>query len=392
MPFGAEVDGAGRTRFRVWAPTAREVSLWLEDAGRALPMSRDADGWAQVITDESPPGTRYRFRMSGPGVGGEGILVPDPASRYQPEDVHGPSEVVDPRAHRWEDAGWPGLPAERLVFYELHVGTFTRAGTFAAVGSRLDHLVDLGVTAVELMPVADFPGRWGWGYDGVLPFAPDSRYGRPEALKTLVEACHRRGLAVFLDVVYNHLGPEGNYLSVYARPFFSPRHLTPWGDGPDWDGSSARVVRAFFVHNALYWLDEFHLDGLRLDAVHAIRDGSDEHFLVELARALHAGPGRARPIHLILENDGNQTCYLRPNSDDGSDPHGYRRRPLYAAQWNDDFHHAVHVALTGERGGYYADYQPAVPALGRCLVEGFAYQGESSAYRGRPRGDRTVGL
>jgi maltooligosyltrehalose trehalohydrolase len=373
MPFGAEAREDGSTRFRLWAPGARSVELWLDESQRAFSMPRDAGGWAEFRSREAPPGSRYRFRIDGE------LLVPDPASRYQPEDVHGPSEVVDPVAHAWTDAEWAGLPAERLVFYELHVGTFTGAGSFAAVGERLDHLASLGVTAIELMPVADFPGRWGWGYDGVLPFAPESRYGRPEDLKTLVQACHAHALAVFLDVVYNHFGPEGNYLGRYAPAFFSRRHRTPWGDGINFDGPGSEVVRAFVVHNALYWIGEFHLDGLRLDAVHAIEDGSERHILIELAEAVAAGPGRERPVHLVLENADNEARYLRRD--------GRGRPRAYQAQWNDDLHHSLHVLLTGEHAGYYADYDPPLPALGRCLAEGFAYQGEPSRFRGGARGE-----
>ena len=250
-------------------PSAQSVELWLADRQQGFAMPRDAAGWAERVTRDAPTGTRYSFRIDGE------LLVPDPASRYQPLDVHGPSEVVDPYDYAWSDSEWHGIAPERLVFYELHVGTFTREGTFAGVADRLDHLVALGITAVELMPVADFPGRWGWGYDGVLPFAPDAAYGQPEDLKALVEACHARGLAVFLDVVYNHFGPEGNYLPRYAPSFFSRDRKTPWGDALNFDAPGSEVARAFVVHNALYWLDEFHLDGLRLDAVHAMADGSE---------------------------------------------------------------------------------------------------------------------
>jgi malto-oligosyltrehalose trehalohydrolase len=290
---------------------------------------------------------------------------------------------VDPDAFVWTDGRWTGRDREELVFYELHVGTFTPDGTFRAVVHRLDHLADLGVTAVELMPVADFPGRWSWGYDGVLPFAPDSSYGRPEDLKALVQACHARGLAVLLDVVYNHFGPEGNYLGLYAPQFFSARHRTPWGAAINLDGPGSDTVRAFFRDNALFWLEEYHLDGLRLDAVHALVDESPTHFLEELGRAVADGPGRNRPVHLVLENDGNETRYLRADR---------ARRRLNVAQSNDDIHHALHVLVTDERDGYYADYADPVAALARCLSEGFAYQGERSHYRGRPRGESTVGV
>jgi maltooligosyltrehalose trehalohydrolase len=372
MPFGACPREDGSTRFRLWSPGADRVELWLEAPARAVPMPRDAGGWAEHVTREAPAGTRYRYRIDGE------MLVPDPAARYQPGDVHGPSEVVDPLAYAWRDGGWAGLPPERLIFYELHVGTFTPEGTYAAVERKLDHLVSLGITALELMPLADFPGRWGWGYDGVLLFAPEARYGRPEDLKALVDACHARGLAVFLDVVYNHFGPEGNYLHRYAPAFFTPYHRSLWGDGINYDGPGAEIVRAFMIHNALYWLEEYHLDGLRLDAVNAIVDESAAHLLVEFGRAVADGPGRERLVHLVLENGANEARYLGREGG---------RRPLYQAQWNDDVHHALHVLLTGESGGYYEDYQPPLPHLGRTLTEGFAFQGEPSRYRGGPRGE-----
>jgi len=377
MPFGAEVREDGTTRFRLWAPGARQVELWLEEPGRAVAMPRDAGGWAEYVTREAPAGTRYRYRID------RELLVPDPAARFQPGDVHGASEVVDPLAHPWTDTAWIGLPPERLVFYELHVGAFSAGGTYAGVTERLDHLVSLGVTAVELMPLADFPGRRGWGYDGVLLYAPEASYGRPEDLKALVDAAHARGLAVFLDVVYNHFGPEGNYLHRYAPDFFNPRHQTPWGAGLNYDGPGSEVVRAFMIHNALYWIEEYHLDGLRLDAVNTIADDSPRHLLVELGRAVADGPGRDRRVHLVLENGANEARYLRRVGG---------RRPLYQAQWNDDLHHALHVLLTGETGGYYTDYQPPLPHLGRCLTEGFAFQGERSIYRDGARGEPCADL
>ena len=378
MPFGAETRDDGTTRFRLWAPAAGSIELWLADRQQGFPMPRDAAGWAEWVARDAPAGTRYSFRIDSE------VLVPDPASRYQPLDVHGPSEVVDPYEYAWSDSEWQGIPPERLVFYELHVGAFSPEGTFGGVAERLDHLVALGVTAVELMPVADFPGRWGWGYDGVLPFAPDASYGQPEELKALVEACHARGLAVFLDVVYNHFGPEGNYLHRYAPAFFSRDRKTPWGAALNFDAPGSEIARAFVVHNALYWLEEFHLDGLRLDAVHAMPDSSSDHVLAELARAVSEGPGRHRLVHLVLEDDANETRHLSRSGPD--------KRPLYLAQWNDDLHHALHVILTGERSGYYEDYQPPLPHLARSLAEGFAYQGQWSTYRGRARGEPSAAL
>jgi len=380
MPFGAELDGGGReTRFRLWAPGAREVELCIEQPpAQPAPMRAAGEGWFELIT-QARAGTRYRFRIDGD------LRVPDPASRCNPDDVHGASEVVDPRAYEWRDGAWTGRPWREAAVYELHVGVFSPEGTFAGVAARLPYLRALGVTAVELMPVADFPGTRGWGYDGVLPFAPESRYGRPEDLKALVDAAHGERLMVLLDVVYNHFGPEGNYLHVYAKRFFTERHHTPWGAGVNYDDAGSRTVREFFIRNALYWLEEFHFDGLRLDAVHAIADDSRPDILVELAGRVRAGPGRDRHVHLVLENDKNEARYLE-RAPDG-------RPRWYDAQWNDDAHHALHVLLTGERDGYYADYADApVHHLGRCLAEGFAYQGDHSGYRGRARGEPSRAL
>jgi len=379
MPFGAQpVDGG--VRFRLWAPAALRVELGLADAGGELAWRDVAaanDGWYEALVTDARPGMRYRYRLDGSDV------VPDPAARFNPGDVHGDSQVVDPHAFEWTDTDWRGRAWHEAVIYELHVGTFTAEGTFRAAIGRLDHLVALGVTMVELMPLADFPGARNWGYDGVLPYAPDARYGTPDDLKALVVAAHARGLMVMLDVVYNHFGPEGNYLHRLAPPFFTERHRTPWGAAIDF--ASARAVRDFFVHNALYWLEEFHFDGLRLDAVHAIVDDSTPDVLTELAAAVHAGPGRARPVHLVLENDRNEARRLARDE---------RRRPLhYTAQWNDDFHHAVHHLITGETASYYADYAGApLRRIGRCLAEGFAYQGETSAFRGEPRGEPSATL
>jgi len=384
MPFGAACLAEGGVRFRLWAPGARQVDVRLRSPGgedSMHPMETMEGGWYGLTSGTAGPGFLYSYRID------KGISVPDPASRFQPQDVHGPSEVVSPYAFLWEDDDWRGRPWEETVLYELHVGTFTPEGTFRAAAGRLDYLADLGVTAVELMPVADFPGARNWGYDGVLPFAPDSTYGRPEDLKGFVQAAHRKGMMVFLDVVYNHFGPEGNYLHVYARDaFFTRRHRTPWGDAINFDGPGNTDVREFFIHNALYWLEEFHMDGLRLDAVHAVVDDSRPDILEELADRVRTGPGRSRRVHLVLENDDNRAGYLKRDRDG---------TPIwYDAQWNDDIHHALHSVLTGEREGYYTDYaHDPVGHLCRCLAEGFAYQGEPSPYRnGTPRGESTKGL
>jgi malto-oligosyltrehalose trehalohydrolase len=381
MPFGARLLPEGGARFHLWAPGAARVDLLRSgpDAGEA-PMRPAGDGWFELEVARAEARTRYAFRIDG------GLVVPDPASRCNPEDVHAPSLLTDPLAFDWPDEAWRGRPWHEAVIYEAHVGCLTPQGTFLAAIDRLDDLAALGITALELMPVADFPGRRGWGYDGVLPFAPEASYGTPDDLKRLVAAAHARGLMVLLDVVYNHFGPDGNYLHAYAPPFFDPDVATPWGAAIDFDGPASRTVRDFFIHNALYWIEEFHLDGLRLDAVHAMHDRSTPHFVDELAQAVRAGPGRERHVHLVLENDVNDARRLARAAD------GARRRA--DAQWNDDVHHALHVLVTGETDGYYADYAAEpVRLLGRALAEGFAYQGEPSAYRGGARrGTPTSGL
>jgi malto-oligosyltrehalose trehalohydrolase len=370
MPFGATPRSDG-TFFRLFAPRAREVAVRINGRDRAMRTSND--GWFELPVAEASPGTLYQFVIDGTQT------VPDPASRFQPQDVTGPSEVISAESFAWDDDGWRGRPWHEAVIYELHLGTFTREGTYRGAMAELERLSALGITAVELMPLADFAGKRNWGYDGVLPFAPDSSYGRPEELKALIVAAHRLGLMVFVDVVYNHFGPEGNYLSLYAPSFFAPRE-TGWGQSIDFGG----MARQFFIDNALYWLTEYHIDGLRFDAIHAIHDDSHPHFLSELAQTARATCGD-RHIHLMLENDANQTHYLE--RDRGGTP------LLYDAQWNDDFHHAMHVALTGEIDGYYGDYAAApVESLGRSLAQGFAYQGEHSHFRDTVRGEPSAHL
>jgi maltooligosyltrehalose trehalohydrolase len=384
MPFGAQCGDDGSVRFRLWAPAARQVELCLGDVNRSthIPLDRREDGWFELVTDAAKPGTQYRFRIN------DALKVPDLASRFQPRDVHGPSEVIDPNAFFWLDQDWRGRRWEEAVIYELHVGAFTPGGTFAAARERLDYLAELGITAIELMPVSDFPGQRNWGYDGVYPFAPDSSYGRPEDLKELVQSAHSRGMMVLLDVVYNHFGPEGNYLGTYAPQFFTDRHPTPWGDGLNFDGPESRTVRDFFIQNALYWLTEYHIDGLRLDAVHAIADESAPDILTELADTVRSSFAPERQIHLVLENDRNQARYLQRTTTGQCHPR------TYTAQWNDDIHHALHVLITDEKDGYYVDYaERPLDQLGRCLVEGFAYQGETSAHRNDAlRGEPSKGL
>lgn len=372
MPFGAEVRDEGTVRFRLWAPNQSSVTLVLEDRPLVLPMEARADGFFELVTEEAEHGSRYRYQLA------DGDRVPDPISRYQPEDVHGPSSVIDAKTYRWRHPAWRGRPWHETVLYELHVGCFTNQGTFDGVRRKLDHLVDLGVTAVQLMPVADFPGRRNWGYDGVYLFAPDSAYGMPNDLKALIDELHARNLMAFLDVVYNHLGPDGNYLHRYAPDYFDASKQTPWGDGVNYE---SRVVRDVAIQNALYWLQEFRFDGLRLDAVDQIRDDSEKHVLVELAETVRQSVEPDRHIHLVIENDANAARLL--------DRDGTGRPVLYNAQWNDDIHHVYHHLLTHERTGYYLDYAEAPHAsLAKALSSGFVYQGEPSAHRRHtPRGE-----
>ncbi|MBB5752359.1 malto-oligosyltrehalose trehalohydrolase [Prosthecomicrobium pneumaticum] len=365
--FGPRLHSRG-VEFRLWAPLQDEVRLEL-DGGAPQAMTRHPDGWHGLDAAGAGPGARYRFVLA------DGSAVPDPASRHQPEDVHGPSEVVDTAGFGWTDAGWRGRRWAETVIYELHVGAFTGEGTFAAAIPHLAALAELGVTAIELMPIADFPGRWNWGYDGVLPFAPDSRYGRPEDLMRFVDAAHGLGLQVILDVVYNHFGPEGNYLPLYA-PIFDPQHHTAWGAAVNFCGDDADEVRAFIIESAVCWVTDYHIDGLRLDAVHALLDEGAPHILEEIATKVRGTTDRR--VHLIVENEENDPRWLE------RDETGVAR--LYSAQWNDDVHHALHTALTGEGEGYYGDYLGDTTKLGRALAEGFGFQGELMPFRGSARG------
>jgi maltooligosyltrehalose trehalohydrolase len=321
-------------------------------------------------------GTRYFYRLP------DGSRRPDPASRFQPEGVHGPSEVVDPGAFAWTDAAWRGLQPRDLVIYELHTGTFSPSGDFRGVRERLGRLKDLGVTAVELMPVADFPGRRNWGYDGVDLFAPARCYGRPDDLRALVDAAHGLGLAVLLDVVYNHLGPDGAYLSAFSPYYFTDRHQSPWGAGVDLDGPRSREVREFFIANALHWLREYHMDGLRFDAAHALEDGSPEHLLKELAARVRAGLPDRR-VHLIAEDNRNLAGIVRPAAEGGWGLDGV---------WSDDSHHVARRLLAGDREGYYEDFQGTAEELAEAVRDGWLYKGRHAPHFGGPRGTDPAGI
>jgi malto-oligosyltrehalose trehalohydrolase len=371
--FGAELEGSGVT-FCLWAPAAKRVEVMLD---RAYPMQARPEGWYEAMIPHAGAGALYKYRIDGD------LEIPDPASHFQPQDVFGPSEVVDHDRFEWRTNEWRGRPWEHAAILELHVGTFTPGGTFRAAIDKLDHVRDAGLTAIELMPIADFAGRRNWGYDGVLLYAPDSAYGRPDDLRMLIDEAHARGLMVFLDVVYNHFGPEGNYLHCYAPAFFARAH-TPWGHAIDY---RVPQVRAFAIENALHWLRHYRFDGLRLDAVHALLETGQPSVLHDLSRAvgdLAAATGRL--IHLVLENDDNRASLLDPLRDP---PHG-----KYRAQWNDDYHHAWHRLLTDEASGYYQDYGPDPRRhLARVLASGFAYQGEASPHRhDRTRGEASGSL
>jgi maltooligosyltrehalose trehalohydrolase len=375
---GAVPQTDGSSRFSVWAPKAKTVEVAISRDGvvQTSPLHRDDAGVHSGALPRVPAGTDYTYRLDG------GPDRPDPVSRWRPAGVHGPTRIVDPGAFQWTDAGWRGLETADLVIYELHVGAFSRAGTFDGVIERLPMLRDLGVTAIEIMPVSEFPGGRNWGYDGVSPYAVQSTYGGPNGLKRLVDAAHRQGLAVLLDVVYNHLGPEGNYLREFA-PYFSDRYRTAWGEGLNLDGPDSDEVRRYVVDNAVYWITEYHLDGLRLDAADRIVDLSPVHIAEELGAAVHArGESLGRRTLAIAEIDANDPKWVRPH-----ELGGYGMD----AHWSDDFHHSVHVALTGERKGYYADFTDA-GALAKVLRQRYVNDGRYSPHRRRRHGRSAVDL
>jgi maltooligosyltrehalose trehalohydrolase len=386
--LGAWPDQDG-THFRVWAPAAHHVEVVLESAENKdgfqsspgtktskISMVKAKDGCFSVLVPGVGAGNRYRYSVDGKGD------YPDPASRFQPEGVHGPSEVVDPKSFVWSDSSWRGIDLKELIIYELHIGTFTPAGTFSGVIDHLDYLVELGVTAIELMPVADFPGQRNWGYDGVNLYSPARCYGQPDDLRRLVDKGHRRGLAVLLDVVYNHLGPDGNYLGVYSPYYFSKSHSTAWGAALNLDGLHCEMVRAFFIENALHWIREYHFDGLRLDATHALVDKGPRHFLAELSAAVHQSVTDRRVL-LVAEDHRNLSKLLKPESEGGWD---------LDAVWADDFHHQIRHLLAGDHEGYYRDYAGSVSDLAKTICQGWFYTGQHSANWNKPRGTDPAGI
>lgn len=370
VPLGATITPDG-VLFGVWAPAAEQIELLLE-TGEAVsrhPMDRDERGVHTALVRDAAAGTLYQFSVDGaPGT-------PDPRSRFQPFGVHGPSEVIDLNAYTWTANDWTGLSNQNLSFYELHVGTYTPDGTFDALAGELEEIAWLGVRAIEIMPVADFPGRWNWGYDGVALFAPSRAYGRPEDLQRLVDTAHQHGLGVLLDVVYNHLGPDGNYLAQYSADYVTDRHQTPWGDAVNFDGQNARFVRDFVIDNAIQWVRDYRFDGLRLDAVDAIQDDSDPHILTEFQARVRAAVDRE--IVLVAEDARNEVRTITPAAQGGNG---------FDASWADDFHHEMRVLVSNAWENYYADYTGSIEDLASALNQGFIYQGQESGFWGRPRG------
>lgn len=374
LPIGAEPAGEG-VHFRVWAPRRRRVEV-IAEAGAPAPLARDDDGYFAGLVPGMQAGDRYRFRLDGD------VLRPDPASRFQPEGPFGPSQVVDPAAFRWSDARWRGARIEGQVLYELHVGTFTPEGTWAAAARELDRLAELGVTCLEVMPVADFPGAFGWGYDGVHLYAPTRLYGAPDDMRAFVDRAHALGLAVVLDVVYNHLGPDGATQLDFAATYLSDRYAGEWGKPLNYDGEGSAGVRELVVENAAYWISEFHLDGLRLDATQAMFDASPEHVLSAIARRARDAAG-TRGVLLIAENEPQDVRLLRGRDEGG---HGFD------AMWNDDLHHSAIVALTGRAEAYYSDHLGTPQELVSAAKHGFLFQGQRYGWQRQPRGTPTLAI
>jgi len=372
MKIGANYIGGDKCEFRVWAPFLNTVQLnIISQNSEILPMEKDARGYWRLVAEEIKSGTKYFFELDGEK------MRPDPASNFQPEGVHGPSQVIDHHSFQWTDDDWSGIPLDRLVIYELHTRAFSYEGTFEAIIARLDDIKNVGINAIEIMPVAQFPGKRNWGYDGAYPYAVQNSYGGPEGLKKLVSASHAKGLAVILDVVYNHLGPEGNYLNDFA-PYFTDKYKTPWGNAINYDDEYSDEVRNYFIGNALHWFGNYHIDGLRLDAIDTIYDMGANHFLKELAdRVKQFEDQLGRELYLIAESDFNDIKVIQPPEVGGYGIH---------AQWSDDFHHSLHALLTGENNGYYIDFGK-ISHLTKAINEGFVNSGQYSRYRKRKHGN-----
>ncbi|HXG94951.1 MAG TPA: malto-oligosyltrehalose trehalohydrolase [Blastocatellia bacterium] len=381
LPVGAEVLPDGGVHFRVWAPRRKKVEVIIESlkptaSTQAFELNEEANGYFSGVVEQAGEGALYRYRLDG------GDAFPDPASRYQPEGPHGPSQVIDPARFRWRDKDWRGVKLEGQVIYEMHIGTFTPDGTWQSAARELDELRELGITVIEVMPVAEFAGRFGWGYDGVDMFAPTRLYGTPDDFRSFVDRAHSLSLGVILDVVYNHLGPDGNYLKQFSEDYFTDRYKTDWGDATNYDGAGAGPVREFFAANAAYWIDEFHLDGLRLDATQNVYDKSDNHILAEITRRAREAGGN-RSIIIVAENEPQETKLVRPIEEGG-----YGMDAL----WNDDFHHTARVALTGRREAYYTDYRGTPQEFISAIKYGYLYQGQRYRWQKKRRGTPAFGL
>jgi maltooligosyltrehalose trehalohydrolase len=380
QPIGAEVIGKDETHFRVWAPKAREIDVVLEDGTSSepifYPLTPEAGGYFSGAVNVGA-GSRYRFRVNR----GENFY-PDPASRFQPQGPHGPSCIVDPRQFRWADTNWPGVTLKGQIIYEMHIGTFTKEGTWCAAVEQLPELARVGITVVEMMPVADFPGKFGWGYDGVNLFAPSHLYGTPDDLRAFIDRAHSLGVAVILDLVYNHFGPDGNYLGIFSDDYLIREKENEWGNAINFDGPNSGPVREFFITNGRYWVEEFHLDGFRFDATHAIRDQSTEYIIGAVGRAAREAAG-SRSILLIAENDLQEAKMAQPSREGGDDLDG---------MWNDDFHHSAVVALTGRNEAYFADYRGTSQEFISAVKYGFLYQGQARSWRKALRGTPTFGI
>src|SRR5438876_2367551 len=379
-PIGAEVIDGNQTDFRVWAPKARELDVVVEDGANSKrvfhALMPEADGYFSGTIDVGV-GTRYRLRLDA-----DENCYPDPASRFQPDGPHGASRIVDPTKFQWNDAEWPGLMLKGQILYEMHIGTFTQEGTWRAGAEQLTELARVGITVIEMMPVAEFPGRFGWGYDGVDLFAPSHLYGTPDDLRAFVDRAHSLGLGVILDVVYNHFGPDGNYLGAFSDDYLTRGNENEWGDSINFDDRNSGPVREFFITNGRYWVEEFHFDGFRFDALHAIRDRSSEYIIGEVARAARKAAGE-RSIILIAENDRQEARMVRPRSEGGDDLDG---------MWNDDFHHSAVVALTNRDEAYFADYSGSPQEFISAAKYGFLYQGQALSWRKALRGSSTFGI